>query len=166
MKKRIHTHILYNYTQTNTHTHTHTHTFTNTKLHADTNTNSHTHTHITIPHSFMLFCVSPEEGLLLQDVTQLLLAVLVQPGEFILGTELGWGRGAEAHLKRGSGEVHLDRERERKKEGGGCGQGVEAGERGREGRKASKNLMHSAERSCHTWLWKIIPDACRAGMEL
>lgn len=34
------------------------------------------------------------------------------------------------------------------------------------GKKASKNLMHSAERSCHTWLWKIIPDACSAKMEL
>lgn len=34
------------------------------------------------------------------------------------------------------------------------------------GKKASKILMHSAERSCHTWLWKIIPDACSAKMEL
>lgn len=34
------------------------------------------------------------------------------------------------------------------------------------GKKPSKNLMHSAERSCHTWLWKIIPDACSAKMEL
>lgn len=33
-------------------------------------------------------------------------------------------------------------------------------------KKTSKNLMHSTEQSCRTWLWKIIPDACSAKMEL
>lgn len=32
--------------------------------------------------------------------------------------------------------------------------------------EASKILMHSVVRSCHTRLWQIIPDACRGKMEL
>lgn len=52
-------------------------------------------------------CVSPEEGLLLQDVLQLELADAVQSAEVVLGTEVCRRRSAEEHLKGGRGEVHL-----------------------------------------------------------
>lgn len=33
-------------------------------------------------------------------------------------------------------------------------------------KKDSKNVMHSTEWLCHTWLWKIIQDAYSAKMKL